>query len=171
MAPVSRFGRLEPQIPHLRRYARALVRDQEQADDLVQDCLERAMSRWHLWRPTGSLRAWLFTILHNLHVNAVTQQARRGYAVPLETDGGQVEPSNQHERTRVTEVVAALDDLPVEQRRVLLLVALEEFTYAEAAAITGVPIGTVMSRLARGREALRRLTDDKVAGAVLRRVK
>lgn len=168
---MSRFARVEPHIPHLRRYARALVRDAEQADDLVQDCLVRAMSRWHLWRPTGSLRAWLFTILHNLHVNAVAQRARRGHTVPLETKGDHVTPATQHEHVQLTEVVAALDHLPMDQRRLVVLVALEEFTYAEAAAIIGVPVGTVMSRLARGRETLRRLTDGRDAPPVLRRVK
>ncbi len=168
---MSRYARLEPHIPHLRRYARALVRDVEQADDLVQDCLERAMSRWHLWRPTGSLRAWLFTILHNLHVNAIAKQARRGTSLPLDTVPTPAEAPVQHDRTQVSEVVAALDQLAPEQRRVLLLVALEDFTYAEAAAITGVPIGTVMSRLARGREALRQITGQSGASGGLRRVK
>ena len=168
---MSRYARLEPHIPHLRRYARALVRDTEQADDLVQDCLERAISRWHLWRPTGSLRAWLFTILHNLHVNAIAKQVRRGPSVPLDAVATPAEPPVQHDRTQVSEVVAVLDQLAPEQRRVLLLVALEEFTYAEAAAITGVPIGTVMSRLARGREALRQLTGERGAAGGLRRVK
>ncbi len=146
------------------------MRDAEKADDLVQDCLVRAMSRWHLWRPTGSLRAWLFTILHNLHVNAVVQQARRGQTVAPNALGEQAESPVQHDRAHLAEVVAALDQLPDEQRRVLLLIALEDFTYAEAAAITGVPIGTVMSRLARGRATLRRLMDGS-GGAVLRRVK
>ena len=162
---------LVQEIPALRRYARALARDPVRADDLVQDCLERAMSRWHLWRPTGSLRAWLFTILHNLHVNAIAKQARRGTSLPLDAVPTPAEGPVQHDRTQVGEVVAALEQLAPEQRRVLLLVALEDFTYAEAAAITGVPIGTVMSRLARGREALRQLTEQSGRAGGLRRVK
>ena len=166
---MSRYQRLEPHIPHLRRYARALVKDPEQADDLVQDCLVRAMSRWHLWRPTGTRRAWLFTILHNIHVNGVAQRARRGYTVPLDDRTGGAEAAGQDERVQLNEVAAAMDQLPAEQRQVLLLVALEAFSYAEVARMTGTPIGTVMSRLARAREKLRGMTAD--SGPVLRRIK
>ncbi len=168
---MSRYRRLELHIPQLRRYARALARDPAQADDLVQDCLVRAMSRWHLWRPTGSLRAWLFTILHNLHVNAVVRAGRQGSTVTLDDQTAGSAPANQHQHVYLSEVADALELLPIEQKRVLLLVALEEFSYAQAAQITGVPIGTVMSRLARGREKLRQMTSDQAGAPILRRVK
>ena len=168
----SQYSRLEPHIPHLRRCARALVRDPERSDDLVQDCLLRAMSRWHLWRPTGSLRAWLFTNLHNLHVNAVKRAARQGRSVAFDDQAAGSAPAHQDLQLHLSEVADALERLPTEQKQVLILVGLEEFSYADAAR---VPIGTVMSRLARGRERLRQLTSDQAgdqAGApILRRVK
>ena len=171
----SQYNRLESHIPHLRRYARALVRDPERSDDLVQDCLVRAMSRWHLWRPTGSLRAWLFTILHNLHINAVKRAARQGRNVAFDDDAAGSTLAHQDQQIHLSEVADALQRLPTDQRQMLLLIGLEEFSYAEAARIAGVPIGTVMSRLARGRESLRRqITDragDQAGAPVLRRVK
>ena len=174
-----RYEHLEPHIPHLRRYARALVRDPEGSDDLVQDCLVRAMSRWHLWRPIGSRRAWLFTILHNLHINAVTRTARQGRHVAFDDEAAGSAPARQDQQLHLSEVAEAIGRLPTEQKQVLLLVGLEEFSYAEAARIAGIPIGTVMSRLARGREKLRQLTSDPAGGntreqtgtPILRRVK
>ena len=153
------------QIPRLRRYARALTRDPVLADDLVQDCLERAWSRFHLWRRGSNLRAWLFTILHNQHANLVRQQKRRPILVPLnpgETERA-VAPAQEH-AVEINQLAVALDQLPDEQRAVLLLVGLEEMTYAEAAKILEIPIGTVMSRLSRGRERLRLLVADPKAG-------
>ena len=135
------------------------------ADDLVQDCLERAWSRFHLWRRGSNLRAWLFTILHNQHANLVRQQKRRPTLVPLspgETERA-VAPAQEH-AVEINQLAVALDQLPDEQRAVLLLVGLEEMTYAEAAKILEIPIGTVMSRLSRGRERLRLLVADPKAG-------
>lgn len=145
-------------IPRLRRYARALTGNPDLADDLVQDCLERGLSRLHLWRSGSDLRAWLFTIMHNLHVNNV----RRSRIRP---DGTQADDSHvgalqprQDEVVELHSIVAALRHLPEDQRAVLLLVAVEEMSYRDAAKVLDVPIGTVMSRLARGRERLRTLT-------------
>jgi RNA polymerase sigma-70 factor (ECF subfamily) len=139
-------------IPNLRRYARALVGDRERADDLVQDTLERAMRKFHLWRP-GNLRAWLFSIMHNIFVNQV--KTRRVTAdVELEDVAGRVPAAT---RLDVIDLERALARLPHEQRQVVLLVALEDMTYAQVSRVQGVPIGTVMSRLSRGRERLRAL--------------
>jgi len=149
-------------LPRLRRYARALAGQRDEADDLVQDPLERAWSRLHLWRGVSDMRAWLFGIMHNLHVDGV-RRPRIG-TVPLDDDTPepQVAPA-QHERLALLDLQSALDALPVEQKEVLLLVGLEDMSYADAARTLGVPIGTVMSRLSRGRERLRALMDGRQA--------
>lgn len=152
------------EIPSLRRYARALTGDAVAADDLVQDCLERALVRRHLWLRRGSMRAWLFTILHNVHANAVRRESRRPRLLPIEAGPhASVLPTQDH-AVRLRQFAEALDQLPDEQRAVILLVGLENMTYAESAKILKVPIGTVMSRLSRGRERLRQLTDGPGAG-------
>ena len=165
---LSRNAILE-QVPSLRRYARALLRDAERADDLVQDCLERALGRWHLWQPTGSLRSWLFTIMHNIHLNQARQRAAMPPAVSLEASGPLAEPARQIDQVALGELAAALERLPEDQRQVVLLVTLEGFSYQETAKVLGVPIGTVMSRLARGRERLRQTLSGETPPA-LRRV-
>jgi len=158
-------------IPRLRRYARALTGERAAADDLVQDTLERAWRKLALWRPGSDLRAWLFTIMHNVFVNQV--RARR--LVPLALDdaalaetigGGDPGPA-----TDLMDLDRALARLPDEQRAVLLLVGLEQFSYQEAADVLAVPIGTVMSRLHRGRERLRELLDAVAPVQPLRVVK
>jgi RNA polymerase sigma-70 factor (ECF subfamily) len=162
---------IERCIPSLRRYARALMRDRERADDLVQDCLERAISRRRLWRPSGSLRAWLFTILHNLYANEVRRQSTQPGLVSVdEIDMTLSRPEEQTDGLIMRDVSAALDRLATEQREVLLLVALEGLSYAEVAAVQGVPIGTVMSRLSRARERLGVLLDGDPASRI-RRIK
>lgn len=159
------------EIPYLRRYARALTRDRTAADDLVQDCLERAWSRFHLWRRGSNLRCWLFTVMHNLHANQRRNQSRRPAPVTLDEGGPQApQRATQEDRLEVVSLEAALQLLPEEQRQIVLLVGLEELSYQEAASVLGVPIGTVMSRLHRGRERLRELIRNG-AGPQLRRVK
>jgi RNA polymerase sigma-70 factor, ECF subfamily len=159
------------QIPHLRRYARALLGDSDRADDLVQDCLERAWSRFHMVRSDGNLRAWMFTIMHNLNANAARRASRRPRTVAYEHDSHAVSvDGGQEGRVAIAGLARALDGLPAEQREVVLLVGLEQMTYQEVAGITGVPLGTVMSRLHRGRERLRALYDGQ-AGPALRRIK
>jgi RNA polymerase sigma-70 factor (ECF subfamily) len=149
-------------LPRLRRYAHALAASREDADDLVQDTLERAWARSGLWRGVADMRAWLFGIMHNLHVDRL----RRGRlaTVPMDesTPEGRVDPA-QEERLAVRDLQAALDRLGAGQREVLLLVALEDMSYADIARTLGIPIGTVMSRLARGREHLRALLADDAA--------
>jgi RNA polymerase sigma-70 factor (ECF subfamily) len=166
------IGLIEPLIPALRRYARSCLRDRAAADDLVQDCLERAVGRWHQRRRDGDARTWIFTILHNLAVSRLRQQARRGWPVALDAvDAAAAStPPGQEEGLRQRDLMAALAGLPEDQRCVLLLVSVEGLSYAEVAAVTGVPVGTVMSRLSRGRDRLARLLDLSER-PVLRRVK
>lgn len=150
---------IEESIPALRRYARALTRDADRADDLVQDCIERAIRKRRLWSPTGSLRSWLFKILLNLFRNEARSRRRRGDHVPL--DELTVEPAipaPQPGRIALNEMARALQTLPVEQREALLLVVIEGASYQEAAAILDIPAGTLMSRLGRARAALRAMT-------------
>jgi len=148
------------EIPRLRRYARALTRDSSRADDLVQSCLARAIGNAHLWEPGTDLRAWLFTILHNQHVNDVRRSVREGVSVAVD----EVAPvlsiaPNAGAALELRDLDRAIATLPEEQRQVILLVGLEGMHYEEVARIVGVPIGTVRSRLSRGRETLRKLMD------------
>ncbi len=146
------------QIPRLRRYARALTGDAELADDLVQDSVERAWRKFHLWRRGSDMRAWMFTIMRNLHANAVRKGMNRPPVVSLADWHGD-KPSRpvQEIAAEARAVVDALARLPMEQRQVILLVGLEGYTYQEVATIVGIPIGTVMSRLSRGRQRLREI--------------
>ncbi len=171
-ARLSKFGvELEVHIASLRRYARALLRNRTDAEDLVQEALTRAVSRADTFKAGTNLRAWLFTILHNVHVNQVRSRATRPDEVPVEAvESRLVTPARQEERIEVRDMMRALDELPDEQRQVLLLVALEGLKYEEVAATLGVPIGTVMSRLSRARDAVRaKLAND--GSVALRRVK
>ena len=158
---MSDFARLlETEIPRLRRYARALTRDVSRADDLVQSCLTRAIAKQHLWQPGTDLRAWLFTILHNQHVNDVRRSVREGVSVPVEDMAPVLTvQSNATAVLQLRDLEAAIAKLPQEQRQVILLVGLEGMRYEEVADILGVPVGTVRSRLSRGRDQLRRLMD------------
>ena len=150
---------LEAHIPELRRFARALLRgDQDRADDLMQDSLERALSHWHQRRSDGNLRNWLYTILHNRFVTEQKRQKRHIwksiFTETVEEDLPRIE-GGQDGVLAYRDLLRGFSELPEEQRSVLFLVAVEDFTYAETANILGVPIGTVMSRLSRGRERLR----------------
>jgi RNA polymerase sigma-70 factor (ECF subfamily) len=161
---------LEPEIPALRRYAYALLRNDDAADDLVQDCLERALSRWYLRRRDGDLRAWLFTILRNLYISDFRRRRRRGSHVGLDDAAALGVDPAQEAQVETRDVLVALDQLSEEQKSVLLLVGVEDFSYEEAARLLGVPLGTVMSRLARGRQRLRSLLENG-RSTLLRRVK
>jgi RNA polymerase sigma-70 factor (ECF subfamily) len=159
-ADASLRREIEAMIPHLRRYARALKRDPIAADDLVQDCLCRALAKAHLWQEGTDLRAWLFTILHHQHCSDVRRSVRRGVDVavwalpPTPAIGG-----DAVSRLQLQDLECAIDRLPEVQRQVVLLIGLEGWRYDEVAAVTGVPLGTVRSRLARAREALRGMMD------------
>ena len=142
-------------LPRLRRYARALTGDAARADDLVQDTLERALAKLNLWQPGSDLRAWLFTLMHNVYMNQIRAarppESALDEALDVPVSGGQMEALGARD------IHAALARLPDQQREVMLLVGLEQFAYAEAAQVLGVPVGTVMSRLARARERMRQL--------------
>ena len=157
---------VEPVIPALRRYARGLVRNRAAADDLVQDCLERAVRHWHE-RRDGDPRPWLFTILHNLAVNQFRRSARRGQHIAIdeanEDDFGQ--DAVQEQKLIYQDVLDKLARLPDDQRAVLLLVAVEDLSYADAARVLDIPIGTVMSRLSRAREKLQQEIEGRADGA------
>jgi RNA polymerase sigma-70 factor (ECF subfamily) len=149
-------------IPRLRRYARVLTGDATRADDLVQDTLARAWEKRRLWQAGTDLRAWLFTVMHNVHVNQLALLRRDSANVSLDADTTGMAwqlpvRGNQLDRVELLEVVAQMGRLPPDQREVLLLAAVEEMRYEEIAAVLAVPIGTVMSRLSRAREKLRRL--------------
>jgi RNA polymerase sigma-70 factor (ECF subfamily) len=158
---LSEFGRLlESEIPRLRRYARALTHDAARADDLVQETLCRALRKAHLWEPGSNLRAWLFTLLHNQHVNDVRKITREGQSTAVEdvTPHLSIAPT-QPAKLELRDLDRAIGRLPDEQRQVVLLIGLEGLRYEQVAEILGVPVGTVRSRLSRAREALRRLMD------------
>ena len=153
---------LEAYIPGLRRFAQALLRgDRERADDLVQDTLERALSSWRLRRAEGELRGWLYTILYNCFLSDRERRKRRSSCDALteivEDELPGVE-GGQHSALEYRDFLRAFATLPAGQRSVLLLIAVEDLSYEEAARVLAVPIGTIMSRLSRGRERLRRLT-------------
>jgi RNA polymerase sigma-70 factor (ECF subfamily) len=161
---------IESQIPTLRRYAFALARDHGAADDLVQDCLERAVSRWVLRRRDGDLRAWLFTILRNLYINQYHRQRRQGRLEPLDDINSPAIGPTQEAGLGMRDILSALNQLPEDQKSVLLLVAVEDLSYDETARVLDIPVGTVMSRLSRARQRLRTIHE---AGCVtpLRRIK
>lgn len=153
------------QIPSLRRYARALTGDTWAADDLVQDTLERACSKWRLWLVGTNLRAWLFSVMHNLFVNQLRQSAGGGLAAMLDIDDLADDlPAPASNPDQALDLQRCLLRLPPEQREVLLLVSMEDMSYAEIAKVTGVPLGTVMSRLSRARARLQSLLDAPARG-------
>jgi RNA polymerase sigma factor (sigma-70 family) len=161
--------RLVELIPRLRRYARALVGDRATADDLVQDTLERAWAKLHLYRRGTDLRAWLFTVMHNVHVNRV--RASR-VTDTLEDEMPELaQRAPQGDALLVRDLDRGITRLPAEQRAVLLLVTLEEMSYEQVARTLGIPIGTVMSRLSRAREKLRAMMLGQPVTAKLKVVK
>lgn len=151
-------------IPRLRRYARALVGDRSGADDLVQDTIERGWGRIAEWRPDGEMRAWLFGIMHNLHIDQLRAKRLQTTTLDEETSPP-TQVVNHSAGLEIRDMEAALNLLPVEQREILLLVGLEGMTYDQVAGALGLPLGTVMSRLSRGREKLRILMEGKAAPA------
>jgi RNA polymerase sigma-70 factor (ECF subfamily) len=153
-------------IPRLRRYARVLTGESTRADDLVQDTLARAWEKRALWQAGTDLRAWLFTIMHNVFVNQRATARRDARTVSLDDDEGggsawqvPVQPT-QFTRVELLETMQSVGRLPAEQREVLILAAVEEMRYEEIAMVMGIPVGTVMSRLSRARDKLRRMTGE-----------
>ncbi|WP_372617350.1 sigma-70 family RNA polymerase sigma factor [Falsiroseomonas sp.] len=169
----DRDRRMEALVPALRRFAWSLTRNADEADDLVQDCLEHALGAWQRRHGDGNLRAWLFAILYNLYVSGRRRLARRARLLEQVAQFGEVAtPAGGPDSTvQCAEVLGQVDTLPEEQRAVLLLVGVEGLSYEETAEVLDVPVGTVMSRLSRGRERLRRMAEEQQAPvAALRRV-
>lgn len=164
---------IRPLIPALRRFALSLERERDAADDLVQDTLERAVAHWHDRHSDGDLRAWMFAILHNRFVSRLRERRRDRLSGRLdELDHEPSVAAVGDDRLAVRDVLTGLAALPTDQKAVLSLVAVEGLTYEEAARVLDIPVGTVMSRLSRAREGLRRLLDgDGGRPFTLRRVK
>jgi RNA polymerase sigma-70 factor, ECF subfamily len=151
------YREIEVLMPRLRRFARALTHDTVAAEDLVQESLRRALGKIHLWQNGTDLRAWLFTILHHQHINETRRLARESGRVELSAGHQSVEP-NQAQLLELRDLDRAIDQLPEQQRAAILLVCVEEMQYEEAASLLNLPIGTVRSRVSRGRATLRILT-------------
>jgi RNA polymerase sigma-70 factor (ECF subfamily) len=156
-------------IPRLRRYARALTGERAAADDLVQDTLERAWAKLHLYRRGTDMRAWLFTVMHNVHVNKL--RANRA-TEELDDDMAELaQRAPQGDALLVRDLDRSIALLPAEQRAVLLLVTLEDMSYEDVARTLAIPMGTVMSRLSRAREKLRVMMNGQPPSARLKVVK
>lgn len=171
------LSQVEPMIPALRRYARGLLKDRETADDIVQDCLERIIVNWSRRRDANA-RPWVFAILHNLAINRIRQESRRSGTVTIEDmpEATAAVAASQEQTLFGQDVLAAIERLPPDYRSILLLISVEDLSYAEAAMVLDVPIGTVMSRLSRAREQLKLILETKpegaaTAGPYIRRVK
>jgi len=157
---MNEFGRLlEKEIPRLRRYAFALTRNMSRADDLVQDTLVRAIAKQRGWQCGTNLRAWLFTLMHNQNVNGVRRSAREGAVEFDDTWPFPPAATDPAAGLSLRDLDRALARIPQERRQVILLIGLEDISYKEAATILDVPVGTIRSRLSRGRESLRILMD------------
>ncbi len=171
IAPAAFRQQLLAALPRLRRYARSLVFDTHAADDLVQTALERALSHWHQFDQRRDILVWVISIAHNAYMDDRRRHARMPLAEPYE---GQVElqAAPSVDIGLRMDLVAALKQLPVEQREPLLLVTLEQLSYAECAEMLRIPMGTVMSRISRGRASLRDLLEGKAphGARALRRV-
>ena len=165
----SMSAAISEQIPRLRRYARALTGDRTRADDLVQDTLERAWSKLHMWRRDSDMRAWMFSIMHNTFINHI----RKNHIATVSMDDDALDVptrATQDDFLEMRDLASAISKLPHEFREVILLVGLEHMSYEEVSKVLGIPMGTVMSRLSRGRERLRSIMAGESTPA-LRRVK
>jgi RNA polymerase sigma-70 factor (ECF subfamily) len=157
LAP-SKIAQIEVHIPALGRYVSVLARGRQDRDDLVQNCLVRALTRLHTHRDESTLQSWLFTIMHNLFVSQwryKKARARTTISGRISVDGYPLPPEREHQ-IEPRETLRALNKLAEEQQQVLVLIAIEDLSYAEVAQVLGIPLGTAMSRLSRGRERLRR---------------
>ena len=165
-------GQLVTEIPYLRRFARALSGDAALADDLVQDCIERALRKSHLYDPARPLRAWLYAVLRNVFISNLRHGRRSTVVKTVDelVDGEDAVRPMQEDRLSSVLISEALNRLTTQHREVIVLVGLEEMSYRDVAEVLGIPIGTVMSRLSRARESLKQLLEDR-GYTVLRRVK
>lgn len=154
---IGTLGLIEACIPALRRYAMALVRDRQEVDDLVHDSLLRALDRLHTRQQDAEMRPWLFAIMHNVYVSRLRRKRVRGQIEPLDTVAEPVlaVSAAQEDQIAAQDIMRAVERLPEGLRSVLLLVTVEDLSYAEVSQVLNIPIGTVMSRLSRARERLR----------------
>jgi RNA polymerase sigma-70 factor (ECF subfamily) len=157
-------------LPALRRFALWLTRDASSADDLVQNCIERALSRWRMRRPDGSLKAWLFSIMYRQFVDARRRAGRFQRLLGRLAEQDESAPSPE-ETLIARSSLEAFSQLNADQRAVLLLVSVEGLSYQETAQALDIPIGTVMSRLSRARSAYRQLAEGEGVPSLIRRVK
>lgn len=155
---MSLKSQIHAHIASLRRYALVLTRDRDRAEDLVQETLVKAIAKADTWQPSTDMRPWLFRIMHNTHVSGLRRDQVRKAAEPDLPEP--VAPEGQLKHMELVQVLDALEQLPETQRRPIILVALEDMSYAEAARSLDVPLGTFMSRLGRGRQALRKALGD-----------
>lgn len=170
---MNRFENLlVEQIPALRRYAWALSGDSNQVDDLVQECLTRAISRRKLWISQKGMRPWLFTILHNIFVNTLRRVGSSPVSSSLEDyENSAISASDADAMCVLSDFEQSLKQLPVDQREALLLVGMEQLSYKEASKVAGVPVGTIMSRLSRARQQLSKNLDGESQVTRIRRIK
>jgi len=157
---MDKFDKVVEQIPRLRRYAHALVGNPDYADDLVQDCLARAISRLSLWKDDSDMRAWLFTIMHNVFINECRKQCKQPQCFPLSKMPERPQNGSEPDQAiMISDLENGLRYLHHEQREVILLIGLEGLSYQQVADVLRIPKGTVMSRLHRGRSHLRNWLD------------
>jgi RNA polymerase sigma-70 factor (ECF subfamily) len=167
---MSVLSKLEENIPSLRRYAWTLLRNSSDADDLVQECLLKALDRIDTLRTESDLRSWLFTIMHNLYVNRWRRMKLRARLGADDPEAEVAIGPSQQASAEIQDVLRGLSSLTEEQRQIVLLVAVEGFQYGEVASMLGIPVGTVMSRLSRARDRLREFVEGRER-PLLRRVK
>ena len=158
----DRNQRILEEIPNLNRYALALTCDREEARDLVQDCVEKALRAWSSWRSDGNLRAWLFSIMHNHFVNNVRKHSKWRLVMSDDEIENASTPASQLDSVYLKDLMRGLEILSDDQREVLFLIVSEGLTYKQAADAIDVPVGTIMSRLSRARDSLRKFMNGEV---------
>lgn len=159
------FGQQLPHyIPAMRRYARVLLGSSTDVDDLVQETLCHALRKRHVWDSVRNIQAYLFTMLHNLHLDRAGMVSRRGRQIPMEDVEWQLQcPEEQLGQMALRDLERGLMELRQEQRQVVMMIGVDGMSYKDVAETLDIPIGTVMSRLSRGREALRNSMDGNVS--------
>jgi RNA polymerase sigma-70 factor, ECF subfamily len=158
------------EMESMRGYARRLETDHDAAEDLLQDALERAIRKRHLWNGSGSLRSWLYRLLFNVFANRHVRRNRERSEIALDDGPVPSEPARQEQGLLCLDIAAAVGSLPREQRQAISLTASQDVSYEEAARLTGVPVGTFRSRLSRGRERLRECMSGDTTDTLSRRV-
>ncbi|EKV31523.1 ECF sigma factor [Caenispirillum salinarum AK4] len=156
MANVDPGKQIEAQIPDLKRYARSLARSEADANDLVQDCVERALLKWHLYKPGTNLRSWLFTMMRNVFISQKRREAvsQRYMSQAVHDESTIARPSQMHS-VYLKETVQAMEELSEQERSAVQMLGIDELSHQAAAELNSLPVGTMKSRLSRGRANLR----------------